>query len=146
MGKKMKKLLARHVIDGTISRDQARAMLGKRPLAAAWRGPQGQGAAAVKSQAPARSSPAFTAKAGPVPAPENAWAARGRADWLATLQGSRDPAELERARMSAASPAAFRTSAELAVLREADKISDPGSREGFRSGLMARPERNAIRC
>ena len=67
--KKLRKRMIRHVLDGTLSVNAARAVLGKRPLpaprraGAPYRAPQRQGAMAVKSAGQAQRP------GGPVPIP-----------------------------------------------------------------------------
>jgi hypothetical protein len=148
MSKRNKKLmnrLARQVVDGKVTVAEARARLGRsvvqksaRPGMPAQSQPQPVPAVPRYAGDEEYLRTAFRPIARPAVAKTAAPAARGNpAQVLKALR------ELTAVTAAPVRPARSWTPAELAMLREAENISDPESRERFRSGLMARLEGTA---
>ena len=185
--KKLASRMARLVVDGEVTVNQGRAVLGKKPLPAAPRaGTAVKSAGGFAVEYPQAAS-AISKSFGLAPAAGTGRAeVAAEADWLAAMREAaaavraarpvteadllaaarprtrppvtkaaapvsrEDPRQVLKALKSwrspldaPASPARPWTPAELAMLREAEKIPDPEWREKTRSGLIARLERTA---
>jgi hypothetical protein len=145
--KKLAEALGKKVLAGEITVDQGRAALGRKPLpprARPGRGAVQKSARAASPEPPPQVVPRY---AGDDAYIMSAFAPMARpAVTKAAVPAPREsPAEILKAlrELGAMSAEPVRlprawTAAEAATLREAEKMSDPQAREGFRSGLIAR--------
>jgi hypothetical protein len=145
--KKLRRKLGKKVLSGKVTVDEARARLGRRM--AQDRRPRREeqvsrgleaAAAAIKSARPITEADVLAA-ARPMTRPPGTKAATPapREHPLQVLKGLKNwqsPLDVP------AAPARAWTPAELATLRDVDKMTDPASREGIRAGLIARRDGN----
>jgi hypothetical protein len=136
--KRMRKRVLRHMMDGTISVNQARAMLGKDPLPAprratgTYRAPRRQGAMAAKSAGQAR-------------APGASVPGRSALEWMAETYSDpmlREPARTRQYGLDS-NPRSW-SPPPPGLVREAETSPDPRERERARGAIqksMTGPEK-----
>jgi hypothetical protein len=150
--KKLANRMARHVIDGTISPNQGRAVLGKKPLMATWERPARQANRAPQPATAAVKSAGSFRSTGPVPAGAQgqavapaAWAAPRSEFGREAHLNSNDPAARESARNHLAGLSDYRPWVPPlpGLVREARDNPDPRAREYARAALAARADGKA---
>lgn len=142
--KKLMNRLARQVIDGKVTVAEARARLGRATVQKSarptWPAQQVQAGPAVPRYEGDVEYLGAAFRPVPLPAVTKAAVPMRRENPAQVLKAMR---ELTAVIAAPVRPVRSWAPAELAMLREAEMIPDPESRERFRSGLMARLEGTA---